>query len=251
MKKLSILFFLLTTNIMYSSTWYISDTCGDNIVGNGTPVFPYRDITFLFATGIVNDGDTIYVDVGTYNDTPNINKNVFIYGWNGCGVGVEVVFDLSAGNMVFSMSGTTQFYNGTLTRFYFKGSTTAGIWIQSGKVLLATAVFYIEPPFLFQGCSTDIFEVTEGLPTKYQLSQNYPNPFNPTTTINYSIPSSQFVNITAFDICGKEIECLVNEEKLPGYYEVKFDGRNLSSGIYFYQIRTGQFSETKKFILLK
>jgi len=104
---------------------------------------------------------------------------------------------------------------------------------------------------LFQGCSTDVFEESGCISTKYQLSQNYPNPFNPVTTIQYSIPYSQYVTLKVYDICGQEIECLVNEEKFDGNYDVKFDGRNLSSGIYFYQIQAGRFNETKKFILMK
>ncbi|HOI31064.1 MAG TPA: T9SS type A sorting domain-containing protein [Melioribacteraceae bacterium] len=89
------------------------------------------------------------------------------------------------------------------------------------------------------------------IPDKYKLSQNYPNPFNPTTTISFSIPESQFISLMVYDILGREISTLVNEEKQPGNYKVNFDGSNLSSGVYYYQMRAGQFVETKKLILLK
>jgi hypothetical protein len=83
------------------------------------------------------------------------------------------------------------------------------------------------------------------------LLQNYPNPFNPRTTIIYSIPQKSFVSITVYDILGKEISELVNEEKLPGSYEVQFDGSRLSSGVYFYRLHAGNIFKTKKLMLLK
>ncbi|MCX6174060.1 MAG: T9SS type A sorting domain-containing protein [Ignavibacteriales bacterium] len=87
--------------------------------------------------------------------------------------------------------------------------------------------------------------------TKFDLSQNYPNPFNPTTTIKYDIPKTGFVTISVYDILGREIKILVNEEKNPGHYEIIFNARELSSGIYFYTIRTSDFSLSKKMILMK
>jgi hypothetical protein len=89
------------------------------------------------------------------------------------------------------------------------------------------------------------------IPTEFSLSQNYPNPFNPRTTIKYSIPQRSFVSITVYNILGKEVSKLVNEEKLSGSYEVQFDGNRLSSGVYFYRLQAGKFSETKKLMLLK
>jgi len=96
------------------------------------------------------------------------------------------------------------------------------------------------------------------------LSQNDPNPFNPVTKIKYIIPTPPvsfplvkgrtkegFVTLKVYDILGREIATLVNEEKPAGEYEVGFDGTALTSGIYFYQLRAGQFTETKKMILLK
>lgn len=85
----------------------------------------------------------------------------------------------------------------------------------------------------------------------FTLSQNYPNPFNPMTTINYSIPSAGFVTLKVYDILGREIASLVNDEKQPGEYSVKFDGSGLSSGIYFYHLQSGKFTSTKKLILMK
>jgi photosystem II stability/assembly factor-like uncharacterized protein len=85
----------------------------------------------------------------------------------------------------------------------------------------------------------------------FLLSQNYPNPFNPTTTIRYEISERSFVTIKVYDVLGSEVATLVNEEKTIGDYEVEFDGSGLTSGIYFYQLKAGNFVETKKMILLK
>lgn len=85
----------------------------------------------------------------------------------------------------------------------------------------------------------------------YILSQNYPNPFNPTTNISYSIPQLVNVTLKVYDLLGREVVELVNGEKNPGKYEVIFDGSNLSSGIYFYRLTAGSFSQTKKLLLIK
>jgi len=85
----------------------------------------------------------------------------------------------------------------------------------------------------------------------YSLSQCYPNPFNPATTINYIIPELSKVVIMVYDVLGKEIATLVNEEKPAGSYEVEFDATELSSSIYFYRLQAGSFVETKKMVLMK
>ena len=83
------------------------------------------------------------------------------------------------------------------------------------------------------------------------LYQNFPNPFNPTTIISFEIPKSSFVKLKIYNTVGEEIATLVEEEKLSGNYEVEFDSSNLPSGIYFYSMNAGAFSQTKKMILLK
>ena len=94
-------------------------------------------------------------------------------------------------------------------------------------------------------------EIINLLPTGYSLSQNYPNPFNPSTRFRYSVPQSSKVVIKVFDILGKEITTLMNEQKLAGTYELTWNASNLPSGVYFYRLNAGEFTETKKMILLK
>jgi hypothetical protein len=98
---------------------------------------------------------------------------------------------------------------------------------------------------------TGIIEVLNQLPKEFQLFQNYPNPFNPTTTIQYSIPKKSYIILKVFDILGKEVATLISEEKTVGNYEVEFNANNLSSGVYFYQLNAGNFTSTKKMLLMK
>ncbi len=96
-----------------------------------------------------------------------------------------------------------------------------------------------------------IIEAELNMPVKFRLNQNYPNPFNPSTNISYSLATKQFVTIKVYNVIGKEITTLVNEEKPEGQYSVNFNASNISSGVYFYTIRAGSFIESKKMILLK
>jgi N-acetylneuraminic acid mutarotase len=137
--------------------------------------------------------------------------------------------------------------------------------------ILINSTMYYCPPTDFEknlrpnplGSMPDIgaYESPEGIvgveedlsvyPTEYALSQNYPNPFNPSTKIKYSIPKLSFVSIKIYDVLGSEVATLVNEEKPIGTYELNWNAANLSSGVYFYQLKAGSYVETKKMILLK
>ena len=92
---------------------------------------------------------------------------------------------------------------------------------------------------------------TASLPTENKLEQNNPNPFNPTTLINYSIKKEGFVKIKVYDVLGREIATLVNEDKPAGFYTANFDASRLSSGVYFYTIKTNEFFDRKKMIVMK
>jgi len=89
------------------------------------------------------------------------------------------------------------------------------------------------------------------LPTTYDLSQNYPNPFNPTTTINYQIPKDGRVLLKVFDVLGREAITLVDDFRQTGRYSVQFDASRFSSGVYFYSIRSGEYTTVKKMLLIK
>jgi mannose/cellobiose epimerase-like protein (N-acyl-D-glucosamine 2-epimerase family) len=98
---------------------------------------------------------------------------------------------------------------------------------------------------------TDVVTEQIVLVNNFELYQNYPNPFNPSTTINYQIPDLSFVTLKVNDVLGNEITTIVNEQKPAGNYEVGFNATGLPSGVYFYQLKAGNFIETKKMLLLK
>lgn len=102
----------------------------------------------------------------------------------------------------------------------------------------------------FRGSINGIIEQNETA-TKFRLEQNYPNPFNPSTKIRFSLPSSEFVNLTIYDVTGKSVSTLVNSDLKAGVYEFQFDASNYPSGIYLYRLKTQSFSETRKMILEK
>ena len=99
--------------------------------------------------------------------------------------------------------------------------------------------------------TTGIHQIYGIIPENYNLSQNYPNPFNPSTKIDFQIPENGNVNISLYDISGREIAVLINEVKSAGHYNIQFNGSNLSSGIYFYKISVNDFFATKKMTLIK
>jgi len=98
---------------------------------------------------------------------------------------------------------------------------------------------------------TNIYDNQNQLPTEFKLSQNYPNPFNPFTVIKYDLPANTLVQIKVFDVLGREVIKLVDEEKQAGSYNVIFNSSRFSSGIYYYQMKAGKYRETKKMVLVK
>ena len=99
---------------------------------------------------------------------------------------------------------------------------------------------------------TDIEEEMAELPNSYELKQNYPNPFNPSTTINFSLAKSGKVSLTVFNILGQQVAKLINQETYnAGQHSMQFDASSLSSGMYFYRIQAGEFTDTRNMLLIK
>ena len=171
------------------------------------------NLSWITATELNNSG----FDVERKTETGDWNKITFIQG-----------------------NGTT-----TETKHYFFSDDVKDI--NSSKLFYRLKQIDFDGTFKY---SNEI-EVDINLPTKFQLEQNFPNPFNPVTSIKYQLPYKALVTLKVFDILGKEVETLVNEEKDAGYYQTRFDGLNLTSGIYFYTLQTGSNTVTKKMILLK
>jgi hypothetical protein len=128
----------------------------------------------------------------------------------------------------------------------YKNNTTN--WIFFGPLSSDEMMFLFYAYYTGQITSVD---ETETQPAAFALEQNYPNPFNPSTSIQYSVGSDQFVSLKVFDILGKEVATLVNERKPAGSYRVSFDASKTPSGLYFYRLNAASFSETKKMLLVR
>ncbi|HMQ77970.1 MAG TPA: T9SS type A sorting domain-containing protein [Ignavibacteria bacterium] len=105
--------------------------------------------------------------------------------------------------------------------------------------------------YVLKDVVNSVSQISSQIPRDYELLQNYPNPFNPVTNIEFSIPKSSFITLTIYDISGREIEVLVNQNMNAGTYKADWDASKYSSGIYFYRYEAGEYSETKKMILVK
>lgn len=109
-------------------------------------------------------------------------------------------------------------------------------------------------PFIMEGVTFDIVTGVDGEPgtiSSFKLEQNYPNPFNPRTTISWQLPVASKATLKVYDILGNEVSTLVNEELSGGKYEIEFNASSLTSGIYYYKLGAGEYSETRKMVLLK
>jgi hypothetical protein len=131
-------------------------------------------------------------------------------------------------------------------------NTLAGRWqYRLKQVDLDGSVNLTEPVTI--DVVTDVAE--NSIPVQFELQQNYPNPFNPTTQIKFAIPTGiESLNRTSlkiYNMLGQEVATLVNESLKPGYYEATLDAKNLASGVYFYRLQSGAFSETKRMLLMK
>lgn len=98
---------------------------------------------------------------------------------------------------------------------------------------------------------TSVRQASSQTPKIYDLQQNYPNPFNPSTTISFALPSKSFVTMKIFDIMGRQVATIISEEMSAGNYSRQWNAANISTGVYFYRLHAGSFTETKKLILLK
>jgi endoglucanase len=132
--------------------------------------------------------------------------------------------------------------------------TMQNVWLPQGTSSLQVRLFfgnfnlsYIKFDLIAVDVETDI----ENLPIEFSLKQNYPNPFNPTTHISWKSPNSGWQTLKIYDVLGIEVATLVDEYRNAGYYELEYQASNLPSGIYFYKLNSGNYTDTKKLILLK
>ena len=186
------------------------------------------DDYYMFTT--TSDWDSLYVRI---DSDPTLDVDMYLYNYAGTAVA-------SAGS--YGTKEILRHYPLTAGTYYIRAYKSSG----QGSYGIKFSNNDITDPL------TDVKkDETEIIPTSFSLSQNYPNPFNPATTIKYDLPQNSDVTLKVYDVLGKEVATLVNENEQAGTYTVNFVANNLASGIYFYRINAGSFSQTKKFILMK
>lgn len=141
-----------------------------------------------------------------------------------------------------SMTSSNPINNGNCRRFWFVFNYTFSPASQFDSRIYGTWA---------DNCVTSVSQIGSETPQSYSLHQNYPNPFNPETKIRFNIPKSGFVTLEIFNTLGERVDLLVNEELSRGSYEVNFNGANYKSGVYFCRLTAGNFSESRKMILIK
>ncbi len=171
--------------------------------------------------------------------TERVNSFYFINsatGYAACGGGL-IFKTTNSGNLWSQQnSGSSEF----LKSVFFINNTTGWVSGGNGTILKTTT-----------GGSVAIQQISTTIPDKFYLEQNYPNPFNPATVISFQLPAAGFVKLKVFDLLGREIANLVNENLSAGSCKYDFNASALPSGIYFYKLETENFSETKKMVLMK
>jgi uncharacterized Ntn-hydrolase superfamily protein len=145
------------------------------------------------------------------------------------------VTDLGDGTYEASITAPIAIGADTISAVVISGTGTVSIFRNA-------IITYVNPTLINENVTS---------PDKFYLFQNYPQPFNPSTTIKFQIPKSSFVTLKVFDALGREVAILVNEEKQAGTFEMEFDGSGLTSGIYFYTLKAGEYTNTKKMSLIK
>src|SRR4030095_12690895 len=187
--------------------------------------------------GGVSAGDRFYLIGGNNSVGTTSSDSTFIYTVSsGLWSVLPSVKPTQSHNI--SNSVCARFFGDTVRIFACGGTETA---------ITATTSFHL----IGCGSLVGITPISGTIPSSYVLSQNYPNPFNPTTNIKFSLPKAGNVKMVVFDILGREVTTLVNEFKSAGNYIVDFNAANFASGVYFYNLRVNDFSETKKMLLIK
>jgi hypothetical protein len=197
------------------------------IFDNGNWHIPHFSRAVEYSLDEINKTATV---VWQYRHNPDV------YGWWG-----GYVQRLENGNTLISWGGTTP----TLTEVRPDGTTAFEASYQHNIFT------YRAYKFNWEGAPLPVYSRNELTPEKYKLYQNYPNPFNPVTIIKYNIPKTSYVELTVFDITGKELKKIVSDYIKPGSYSTVFDGARYSSGIYICRLRAGDFNASQKMILLK
>jgi hypothetical protein len=245
--------FLSSGNKLFAGTsqgLYCTTNDGVNWVLTSAPV--------VGVLSLVNNGPKLFAGtlVGVYSSTNNGDN------WE----------QTSLGNFTVSLEYYEQnIFAGTNNNGFYVSTNNGNNWIQKNEGMGNQTInaLTVINNYIFAGTETaglwkrplseivGISTIGTEIPSSFSLHQNYPNPFNPVTKIRFEIPLSKggqrglYSTLKIFDILGREVVTLVNESLKPGTYEVTFDGSNLSNGVYFYKLQTGNILSIKKMLLIK
>lgn len=178
-----------------------------------------------------------WVQISSHSGTKNaiITNGIDIFM---CGVSGQILKSTNSGvNWILQTTSTQSDFNA----MQFVTPTTGFAVGENGAIYKTTN----------GGEPIGIHSISSEIPESYTLSQNYPNPFNPVTNIEFSIPEAAFIRLTIYDITGRKVAEPVNQKLLPGSYNVDFNAEGFNSGVYFYRLTAGNYSLTKKMILVK
>jgi hypothetical protein len=208
----------------------------------------FIDTAVGFGAGYTEQLDRIFIKT-----TDQGSSFTYIYSNGFIGSNIFFINDLIGWRIGYDNSTAFQVtYDGGLTWETETENVLSMLWSGVGWNLHGKTLFAGGDQLILYRRSPTAVDVKEtDYPLEYTLSQNYPNPFNPVTTIKYTVPHKSFITIKIFNVLGKEITTLVNDEKSPGVYELTWNAGNLPSGVYFYRLQNGSFIDTRKMILMK
>ncbi len=230
----------IPTFFRYDGTLALHRHQADSLVITENSVLTGIDFTLL--NRVYNGNGMI---TGTVSEENNIPINgAIIVAVNENGKLISSAVTDNEGNYSLSNLGVDN-YSLTINKFDYNEAQINNIQVFENNLYSAIANVSLTPETI-----TEV-ENEVNIPSNFSLSQNYPNPFNPETTISFNLPSQQQVTLKIYDILGNEVATLMNETKQAGSYEIKFNASKLSSGIYFYSIKSGDFSKTMKMTLIK
>ncbi len=225
------------------------------IANDGTPCVAYKDIADSNKATVMSFGTSpLPVELTTFNAVINEKLRHIELNWqtatevNNYGFEVERFVQNEDDNKWKKIAFIKGHGNSNSSKSYNYSDNT----VSSGKFQYRLKQIDFDGKYSY----SNIVEIDIGLPTEFSLKQNYPNPFNPSTVIEYSIPSngmeqSNKVMLKVYDILGKEVATLINKKQSAGNYKIKFNANNLSNGVYFYQLTSGNYTATKKLMLMK
>ena len=281
MKKIFLLMlFILFTNSIYAQTQPTYTLTAKNVnrdapdsiyfdiyllhTNSGSTNFEYSlgQYFFTFNPGIANGGNLTYriidseLPVGARPRNPTVFNNELRLATNsvlGAGNG-PAISNTGQGTLIVRMSlktSSSSFASNQFLNLRWKnlpgGNPYTKVFAYVGTInteVTAPDNHIIDDPL-------SVSQISSEVPERFNLKQNYPNPFNPSTKINFSVSKNGFVSLKVYDVSGKEIANLVSENLTPGEYEYVFSGREFNSGVYFYVLRSEEFTDTKRMVLIK